>query len=269
MDHILIPTDLSQHSLDACAYALDLFGTTGTRYTLVHAYMDPLPGYAGLVEMSSVLHSSSVEGLVRFTERVRALKGGADAVLGTQVVHGPLASSLMPLCKQRNVTMIVMGTRGASNGGRLFGSNAGDLARSSDIPVLVVPEGARYKPFRKILFADDHVRVEPLAMRPMITLAQRTGASILVAHVLRNEAEEPDARVVADLEETLAHVPHSYVDASGRDVAMALSEVAGREGVEAVAVLHRHLGMLDSLFHGSVARQLAMHSHIPLLVLQH
>lgn len=269
MKRILIPTDFSPGSLNACAYALDLFGSTGATYTLVHSYMDPLPGYANLVEMSSVLYVSSVEGLAEFSKRFRTLKGGADALLDTQVVYGPLSTSLMPVCKQRDIDMIVMGTQGATTGSELFGSNAGDLAKMSTVPVLIVPNGARFKGLRNILFADDHVRVEPFAMRPLVKLAEQHAARITIAHVLRNEAEEPDPKVIADYEEAFAQVAHVFTDAQGPDVALALSEVAERDRSDMVAVLHRHAGLLESLFHGSVAKQLAMHTHVPLLVLEH
>ena len=39
--------------------------------------------------------------------------------------------------------------------------------------------------------------------------------------------------------------------------------------MDLVAVLHRHTGFLDGLFHGSVAKRLALQARIPLLVLEH
>jgi hypothetical protein len=90
MAHILIPTDFSDGSLNACAYALDLYGGALNTYTLLHSYMDPLPGYAAMVDMTSVLYASSVEGLADFTTRFRALRNGADALVTTEVVYGPL-----------------------------------------------------------------------------------------------------------------------------------------------------------------------------------
>lgn len=269
MAHILLPTDFSDGSLNACAYALELFGSAGNRFTLVHAYMDPVPGYAAMVDMSSVQYAASVEGMAEFTERVRKLKGGADAVASTQVVYGVLATALNTVCKEeKRVDVIVMGTQGAA-GGNLFGSSAGGVAKTSTVPVLVVPKDARFTGLRHILLADDHVRVEPLAMRLLVKLAHRYAAHITIAHVLRDEMEDPDPRVVADYDETFASIAHTYTAATGADVALALSNVAERDNMDLVTVLHRHTGFLESLFHGSVAKQLAMHTRIPLLVLEH
>lgn len=269
MAHILIPTDFSDGSLNACAYALDLYGGAVNTYTLLHSYMDPVPGYAAMVDMTSVLYASSVEGLAEFTTRFRALRNGADALVTTEVVYGPLATSLPAVCKQRNIDLIVMGTQGATVGGTLFGSNAGDVAKTSNVPVLIVPKDATFAGLRHILLADDHVRVEPLALRLLVALAREHGADITIAHILRNTTEEPDPQVVADYDETFLHVPHTYTDALGGDVAQALSHTAERDSMDLVAVLHRHTGFLDGLFHGSVAKRLALQTRVPLLVLEH
>ncbi len=268
MGHILLPTDLSDHALNACAYALDLFGTKEHRYTLLHAYMDPVPGYVEMVDMTNTVHAASVEGLAAFAERFRLLPGAKDAVFGTQVVYGSVANGLTNFTKEEGADMIVMGTHGAG-GTLLFGTNAGSVAKASRIPVLIVPAQAKSTGLERILFADDHVRVEPFAMTTLLELAKKHAAEVLVAHVLRRMDEEPDAQVIADYERTLTDVCYRFLDIPGTDVAATLSELAEREQVQMVAVLHRHTGILESLFHGSVAKRLAMHSRIPLLVLEH
>lgn len=268
MTRILLPTDFSDGSLNACAYALDLFGSVGTTFTLVHAYIDPVPGYAAMVDMSSTLYAASVEGLAHFAERFRGLKGGADALVTTEVAFGLLSQALNTVCKEKGIDVIVMGTQGAT-GGDLFGSSAGAVAKSSTVPVLVVPKDARYKALRHILLADDHSRVEPLAMRMLIQLARRDAADITIAHVLRNENDAPDPQVLADYDQAFQEVAHTYASAAGDDVALALSNMAERDSMDLVAVLHRHTGLLNSLFHASVAKHLAMHTRIPVLVLQH
>jgi hypothetical protein len=106
MAHILLPTDFSHHALNACAYALDLYGSEGHVYTLVHSYVDPIAGYAGVVEMGSALYAASVEGLALFTERFRGLPGGADAQVFSAVEYGPLAKALQRLCTSKGADLV-------------------------------------------------------------------------------------------------------------------------------------------------------------------
>lgn len=98
MAHILLPTDFGHHALNACAYALDLHGSAGNVYTLMHSFVDPVAGYADVVEMGSAFYTASVEGLAHFTERFRGLSGGADAQVYTAVEYGPLPAALSNLC---------------------------------------------------------------------------------------------------------------------------------------------------------------------------
>lgn len=268
MAHILLPTDLSEHALNACAYALDAFGSKEHRYTLVHAYMDPVPGYVEMVDMTNTAYAASVEGLAAFAARFRLLPGAKEAPVDTRVVYGSVASGLTHMTEEVDADLIVMGTRGAG-ATPLFGTNAGAVAKASRIPVLIVPSGTSAAGIERILFADDHVRVEPLAMSTLVELATKHAAEVLVAHVLRRNDEEPDPHVIADYERTLKDVRYRFLDIPGSDISEALSELAERERVQLVAVLHRHVGILESLFHGSVAKRLAMHSRIPLLVLEH
>lgn len=266
--NILLTTDFSDGSLNACGYALRLFGNEHTTYTLAHSYLDTVPGYATMVDISGVRYATSVEDMAHFTERLQKLNGDAPITLKPQVIHGSLVPVLNALCDEEQVDLIVLGTQGAT-GNTFFGSSAAAVAKASKVPVLIVPEQARFRKPRRMLLADDHERVEPFALRPLVQLAERYGAHITIAHVLRNAAEVPLARVVADHEEVFAKVDHAFISLEGNDVAMVLSLAADREDMDLVAVLHRHMGFLETLFHGSVAKRLAMHTSIPLLVLQH
>lgn len=267
MAHILLPTDFGHHALNACAYALDLLGSEGNVFTLVHSYVDPVAGYAEVVEMGSAFYTASVEGLAHFTQRFQGLPGGADAQVYTAVEYGPLPAALRNLCDKKPVELIVMGTQGAG-GFRIFGSNSAAVAKSSAVPVLVVPKDAQYQGLRHLLLADDLQGMDPRSMQVLLKLAQRTGAHITIAHVLRDEAVRSDARSLAMIDDLFGELPYSFMEIRVDDVAQALSDTAERQQMDLVAVLHRHTGLLDSLFHNSVSKKLALHSRIPLLVLQ-
>jgi len=266
--NILLPTDFSDHSLNASAYALGLFGTAGNTFTLVHTYMDALPGYETIVDMSSARYTDGVEDMAAFMTRFRRLPTAKDAVVVTEVVKGLMAPTLAEVGKAKGAHVVVMGTQGAS-GLALLGSNAAAVAGASRVPVLIVPGEARYQGLRRILLADDHAPLEGPGMALLLEIARRTKAHIAVAHVLRGAGQAADPQVITAHAAVLSDVEHSFIEASGEDVALALSSVAERTEADLVAVLHRHLGFLDSLFHTSVAKKLALHSRVPLLVLEH
>lgn len=267
MHTILLPTDFSAHALHACIYAFDLFGVTDTTYVLVHTYLDVLPGYDALVDMSGAQYADGVEAMAAFVERLRQLPQGREAVLVTHVVTGPLTSSLGELCSEQRVHAIVMGTQGAS-GLALFGSNASAVARNSRVPVLVVPRDARYTGLRTVLLADDQQPAHAQGMDLLVYLAQRDRAHVVVAHVLREPAAPPAAGPSSVQQALPPGLEVTTVQASGTDVGHTLSSLAERLAADLVVVQHRHLGFLPGLFHTSTTTHLALHSHIPLLVLE-
>ncbi len=265
MLHILLPTDFSDRSLNACTFAQDLFGDGGHRHTLLHAYLDPLPGHSTLVQMSSSAYAAGVEGMAAFVQQLRDLEGGSRPAPSTEVVFGTLVSAIDQVCRHSAIDLVVMGTRGTGSTS-LFGSNAAAVVKASRAPVLVVPEHARYHGLRRILLADDHKEVDRHAMERLARLALQHHAEVIIAHVLRKENEDPDPKVIAAYDDVFAAVPHRYIDARGGDVALVLDVMAQSEGVDLVAVLHRHTGLLHSLFHASVSKGLVLHTQVPLLV---
>lgn len=268
MAHVLVPTDFSERSLSACAYALSLFPGEAHRFTLLHSYVDPLPGYASMVDMSSSAYAASVEGMLGFVARIRDLPGAERFVPNTHIDAGPLTNALKKFCLTRRVDLIIMGTQGVGDH-LLLGSNASAVATSSRTPVLIVPRAARFRSWRRIVLADDGQGVDVKAMALLVQLAEGQRSEVLIAHVLLREDEEPAADMIAAYDQALSSVTHRFIDAKGDDVPLALSLLAEREDADLVAVLHRHSSFLAGLFHGSVSKRLAMHSHVPLLVLEH
>ncbi|MBK7298778.1 MAG: universal stress protein [Flavobacteriales bacterium] len=66
----------------------------------------------------------------------------------------------------------------------------------------------------------------------------------------------------------LGAIPHSFHSISGENVSKALHDMADQSDADLVVVMHRQRSMFAQLFHRSTAAKLAMHTHIPMLVLQ-
>ncbi|MBK7754232.1 MAG: universal stress protein [Flavobacteriales bacterium] len=265
---ILLLTDFSPISLNACVFALRSFGTENNEYLLLHIYWASIPDDTAPAAVGDEMYKASVEAMDLFRNRIAALPNTADMVVRTDVRYGPLRAVVEQTCKELEVDVVVMGTH-PSTDTSFLGSNASELVKHSKVPLLIVPEEARPTGLGRILFADDHKGVEPFAMRWLIRLAQRHYSVVTIAHVVRNENELPDRRIVEDYNTALANVEHTFIGIPGDDVALSLSNLADSLHMDLAVVLHRHLGVLDSLFHSSTAKRFALHTRVPLLVLEH
>lgn len=266
MAHIILPTDFSDNSLQAGRYAATLFGVEDNVFTLLHAYMDAEPFVDTWPGMADEMYKASMQAMGTWAGKVRALPEFAGAVVRSEVLYGGLSRTINDLAGEKHADLVVMGTLGRSGTG-LLGSNAGDVVKHCRWPVLVVPAKAEAGPVRKILYADDGKQVEVEGSRMLLQIALRTKAEIILAHVLKEKDEVPDPKVAGMYEELLQAVPHRYASGEGEDIAGVIDFLADQEGADMIALVHRHTGFMDGIFHRSTAKRLALHTSVPLLVL--
>lgn len=266
MAHIILPTDFSDNSLQAGRYAATLFGVEDNVFTLLHAYMDAEPFVDTWPGMADEMYKASMQAMGTWAGKVRALPEFAGAVVRSEVLYGGLSRTINDLAGEKHADLVVMGTLGRSGTG-LLGSNAGDVVKHCRWPVLVVPAKAEAGPVRKILYADDGKQVEVEGSRMLLQITLRTKAEIILAHVLKEKDEVPDPKVAGMYEELLQAVPHRYASGEGEDIAGVIDFLADQEGADMIALVHRHTGFMDGIFHRSTAKRLALHTSVPLLVL--
>ena len=268
MAHILLPTDFSDNAFQAGTYAVRLFGTEDNVFTLVHAYMDVAPSTDPWPGVSEEFYKAAMDGMSEWAERVKSSKDFIGAEVRSEVLYGPFPDMLNQIGKEKAADIVVMGTLGSAGAGFL-GSNAGEVVKRSILPVLVIPDKADQRPVARILYADDDRRVEVAGTRMLLRIALLTKAEIVLAHVLKDADDVPDPELVAMHEELFQAIPHRFTSAEGSDIAAAIDLLADQEKADMVAVVHRHSGFLEGLFHTSTAKRLALYTNLPLLVLQH
>ncbi len=267
MVNVLLPTDFSDNSLHAFRYAAQLLGVQDVAYTLVHAYMDADPSVSAWAGMAKELYTAAAEGMKDWERRVRATGEFAGASLRTEVVYGPLPGVLAEMAAERRADLVVMGTLGHSGAG-ILGSNAAAVVKHGGTPVLVVPARAATAGLQRIVMAVDQKGIEAAAMAMLLHIAKRTGCEVVLAHVVRNPDELPSPDLVAGYDGLLKGVPYRFVTGEGKDVAGVIDLLAEREGAGMIAVLHRHTGFFEGIFHASTAKQLVLNVDVPLLVLR-
>lgn len=266
MARILIPTDFSENSLHAAAYAVELFGRAGNQYVLLHTFMDASVDPYLSASFTNELMKASEDGLRLFSDRFVG-RTGAEGV-EQRVLYGTLAPVVSDLFKDGSVDLVVMGKRGQARA-MFFGSNVVDVIKHGHASVLIVPEDAPNTEMKHILLADDHEEIFPSDLSLLRRIALMKKAEVLVAHMEMELAEGHDHWSNALYEIALEGVPHTFTTAHGREAVHGLEHMAHRRRMDMIVILHRHLGLLEGLFHRSAAKELALETDIPLLVLQH
>lgn len=264
MAHILLPTDFSEASMHAASYAVHLFGRTGNRYSVLHAYDDAAVMDPGLAMNMPGLIKEADERLAGFTDRFTRTTG-AEGV-HHELVYGPLAPLVEDRASQDGVDLVVIGREG--KGASFFGSNAVDVIKRSSVPVLVVPTVTTIAAPRTILLADDYEDIQARDLAILRTIAQRSASSVLVAHYDQEVPEGSSHWSNGIYEMALKDVPHSFITAHGHGAVDSIERLATHKQADMIAVLHRHIGVFARMFHPSTSKELALNAHCPLLVLE-
>jgi nucleotide-binding universal stress UspA family protein len=186
---------------------------------------------------------------------------GKQTRIETEADEFPLAPGVKRLTGNGDAGLVVMGITGKSDLEQiLIGSHTLDLAKDSHTPLLIVPGSARFEKIRRIVFACDlEIAPDAIPVPAIRTLAQRLGARLVILNVGHEPAGQPVAEAFSGSE------PPEYHQVARRDIAKGIMEFAGHHDIQLVITIPQKYGFFESLFHRSVTKKLAFHTHLPLL----
>lgn len=264
MKHILIPTDFSATSIKAAYFALDLFGTEDVRYTLLNTYLKTAYRNA-LLPLPLDTERASRNGLQRVARRCR--KHAGKVFIASISTFHELARAIVGVHKDDPVDLVVMGTQGEGNYGRV-GHNTTAVVTGNVPAVITVPAQWEAAPIQRILFADDGQGISRTSMAPLLDVARLADAHVTVLHV---GSPSEDTRTKEQLRELLAEfagIPHSFASVESDGITGALDRMVEERGIQLVAVVRRDRSFWERIFLGSTSKHFALHTAVPLLVLR-
>lgn len=272
MKRLLVATDFSPASDRAVEYGLKLALALEATVTLVAAYEEiPVP-VTDTMSMTFI-NAAGVKGLVEqglrrqreFFQQTRVQP------VETLAIRGPVVAAILDAASELYADMIIAGMKGKGKSVRkLMGSTVTALARKTHVPLLVVPEEARYMPPVNILLGNDirpdmniHV-LDPL--RELVAIFEpklyalrvvKKGAKEFI-EVIHNRSPLQDLDKKWDMK---------YEYEMGDDVVSSLNEFARAHAIEmAVMIPHPH-SFPERWFIRSHTREMIFEATIPLLIL--
>lgn len=277
MKNILVPTDFSDAAKNAATYALHFAKQVKAgKIVLYNAYQQPVivdaditPTPLEMIDFNELKDISNI-GLERFKAQL-AQNITDGIIIETVGDYNTLDLGLEDICKTYAIDAIVMGvTGGGSFDEAVMGSTAVDVARKSVIPVIIVPPGVTFTPLETVLLACDFKKVvETTPVEPIKQILDETKAKLFVLNIDHNNrnfsAETPFESLMLD---TLLHgynPEYQFVDST--DFVHAINNFAEEKSVDLIITIPKKHGFFEGLFKRSHTKQLAFHSHVPLMVI--
>lgn len=270
MKLILVPTDFSPLADNALKYGMDLATAMGSSLMIVHVYQIPISySEVPLITISlEEIKKASEERLAELKHNIETITAG-KLVVYTESRLGDVADEINKIAKTLQPFSIVIGSRGVTGAGRFFlGSNTLAVMNKTATPVLVVPPGAKFSPYKKIgLTTDFKEVVDKTPVVPIRALVNFFNAELHVLHVDYHQRNfRPDTpEQTLNIDMLLSGMNPTYDFIENKNVNEGINDFAEKNNIDLVITLPQKHSFLESLFEKSVTRELLHHTHVPVL----
>lgn len=270
MKLILVPTDFSPLADNALKYGMDLASAMGSSLMIVHVYQIPISySEVPLITVSlEEIKKASEERLAELKHNIETITAG-KLVVYTESRLGDVADEVNKIAKTLQPFTIVMGSRGVTGAGRFFlGSNSLAVIGKTRIPVIVVPPGGKFSPYKKIgLTTDFKEVVDKTPVVPIRALVNFFNAELHVLHVdYKQRNFTPDIpQQSLNLDMLLSGMNPTYDFIENKNVNEGINDFAEKNNIDLIVMLPQKHSFLESLFEKSVTRELLHHTHIPVM----
>ncbi|MDO8368218.1 MAG: universal stress protein [Saprospiraceae bacterium] len=271
---ILIPTDFSKLAEVAGNYAVKMANKAKAEVILLHAvFIDAPPRAQVALKTNQILEAmveSATQDMEQLVETLRKEIGG-EPTLSYNITKGDSVKSVVDKFVQDNqVDLIIMGTKGASGLKKvLMGSNTNAVISHLDIPVIAVPEHARFGNLKHIVYASDLLAVTK-EMEELVQFAQLFDAIIHLLHIESPDSEQKiDGSVLkAELINQFQYPHISVKIIVNEHLEEAIDEYLADIKADLLAMFTHKPSFFEKLFGESLTREMAFQNWIPLLAIK-
>ncbi len=267
MKTIFIATDFSNAAHNAAKYGLQLAKALKAKIILFNAYKVPTP--APSIEVGVSRYDIMVQTEQRLRDEA-ALLGHDKTTMEITCDEAATDNTIVSIANEKKSDFIICGMKGSGkNIRKVFGSTATSLVKNSNIPVIIVPEPAKFTKPATIVFASDlGLDTDIHAIHDLNNITQLFQSKLYVVTVLKNKNEErlEVLNTPQTKQSTQGFMP-TFEYPVGTDVTHALDKFIETHHADMLVMMpHKH-DWIERLFKKSETKEMIFHTEIPLLIL--
>lgn len=266
MKNILLLTDFSENARNAIRYGIALFGADA-QYTLLNSCTEPSMSTQTLFSVQDIIKKRSEEGLEEDLLFISESFPRFNLEIESLTKLGTIESILDEIEHRKSFDFVVIGTKGKTSDRWLVGSVAKTVVRHSHIPVIVVPNRAKFQTMNSVVYASDLKENESFLIEIVIQFAKLYDANLSILHV----DTEPSffAKSTLELEKIIRHFSYEkmkIVELIEDDIEDAIIDYITNNNVDLLAVTTYTTTLMKKAFHKSATKELMYHLQVPMLV---
>lgn len=260
MKNILVPVGSSENSVSNLQYAIDLADEIKANVYVISVFK-VFSKVGGLSKVNTILKEDSKDRLDDVLSRVD--KKGVSVI--AHPVEGEVLEGINRINKQIPIDLMVLPPRSNSIKEEVYlGKTSGKLLKRTNIPILVVPEGAKFKSPKTMLMAFKNGTFEHDSLLEAIGQFKNSfGTKVHVLHVETPETTEEMKVVTANL----TAIQNSYTQVEAATTFQAVIEYFQQYNPDILCVIRRKRGFFKKLWEKNEIHKKEFHTSKPLLVL--
>lgn len=260
MNNILVPVGSSQNSVSNLQYAIDLAKEINANVYVVSVFQE-LSKVGGLSKVNTILKEESENRL----DEVMAMVDNKGVSVIAHPIKGEVLEGIGRINKQIPIDLMVLAPRSNSIKEEVYlGKTSGKLLKQTNIPILVVPEGAKFQPPKNMLMAFKNGSFESdYLLEAAKMFKQKFGTEINILHVETPETSEEMKTVT----ENLKALQNSYRHIEAATTFQGVIEYFQQFSPDMLCVIRRKRGFFKKLWEKNEILKKEFYTSKPLLVL--
>jgi nucleotide-binding universal stress UspA family protein len=261
MKNILVPIGSSSNSVSNLQYAIDLAQELDS-YVYVISVFQELSKVGGLTKVNAIMMEDSENRL----EEVLSQVDKRDVTVMAHPIKGEMLKSINRVNKRVPIDLMVLGPRSNSISEEVYlGNVTGKLLKGTDIPILIVPEGAVFKKPNSMLMAFKNGNFEKNKMLdPVKEFIKHFDIKLHLMHVITPETTKEFKEVSGKL----TKLQTTYTKVENATTYQAILEHSRDSNTDMLCVIRRKRGFFTKLWEKNTILKKEFFTNKPLLVLQ-
>ena len=278
MKNVLIPTDFSNNSLNAFEFARNFLKDEICNFHFLHVVIPENFEFQQTQYLSSVNVlervdlKPSIKKLHSIVKKIRIANNNENHRFFNLVDHGYFVDTVRKQLDEKLIDMIVMGTKGSSEIRKmLIGSNATDIITKVKCTTLVIPENAKFKVPKEIVFPSDFSSSYSVQnLEPLLEIIERYNASLIALYV-KNSSCEPIYSQQEINREYFMDCFHgnklSFHYLTDKQLDEGINTFNSSRKINMIAMMAKKLNFFHQILFKANTEEITYHTDIPFLIL--
>jgi nucleotide-binding universal stress UspA family protein len=278
MKSILLPTDFSDNSWNAIQYALNFFENSNCHFYVLHVIkLNNLsaidsPFIASSEAVEEIYIKPSKKQLRKLLKRIsEEFPQNNKHKFYTITDYNFFIESIRNQVQEKNIDMIVMGTKGASGLKKfIIGSNTADVITKVPCTTLVVPENAKFNNITEIAFPTDlSISYQIQTLQPISEVLEEFNSFLRILHISKKKEDlNIDQQKYKELlQDYFMNNDYSFHFLTNDNIEDAVQCFVQSRDTDLIAMVAKNLNYFQRILFMPTVEEISYHTDVPFLVL--